>query len=98
MIQGSLAAAHESDDYESAARASTSFCRSALAREGLLDELADWLDAGFRFTREHAIWSHSCDLEVHQAQLDLHRGNWALAAQRMKNLHDSTDAPGMFAV
>ena len=74
-----------SPDLESAARGFTSLA-AVLYREGRFAELADCLDAGLEFTREHGIWSHSYDLEVHQAQLDLRLGRWDAAETRLRRL------------
>lgn len=96
-IEESLAAALGSGDHESAARAYTSLA-AVLFREGQFEQLTTCLEAGLSFVREHGIWAHRYDLEVHQACLDLRRGDWAAAEQGLQRLLDSTDDPGMYAV
>jgi DNA-binding CsgD family transcriptional regulator len=97
LIHESLESALASGDHESAARGYTSLA-AVLYREGRFAELAKCLDAGLGFTREHGIWSHSYDLEVHQAQLELRLGRWGAAETRLRRLVGSSDDPGMFAV
>ncbi|MFC5266116.1 ATP-binding protein [Kribbella qitaiheensis] len=97
LIHDSLESALASGDDESAARGYTSLA-AVLYREGRFAELAECLDAGLEFTREHGIWAHSYDLEVHQAQLDLRLGRWDTAETRLRRLVASSDDPGMFAV
>jgi len=71
---------------------------AVLFREGQFEQLATCLEAGLSFVSEHGIWAHRYDLEVHQASLDLRRGDWAAAEQGLQRLLDSTDDPGMYAV
>jgi len=96
-IRDSLQSSLEVSDYESAARAHTNIA-AVLYREGRFEELMHAVDEGLAFTREHSVWSHHYDLEVHAAQGDLHRGRWEEAQQRLRGLGDAADDPGMFAV
>ncbi|GAB3933928.1 AAA family ATPase [Kribbella albertanoniae] len=96
-IRDSLKSALDSGDHESAARAYTSLA-AVLFREDRLAELASCLADGLTFVANHGIWSHAYDLEVHQAQLDLRLGMMDAAEDRLRQLMDAPDDPGMFAV
>jgi DNA-binding CsgD family transcriptional regulator len=53
---------------------------------------------GLQFVRERDFGSHAYNLEVHQALLDVRRGEWTGAEERLRRLLDSVEDDGMLSV
>lgn len=96
LLRDALATATAHGAHEPAARAYTDLAE-LLYRDGRWDELAGCLAAGLAFTRERGFRAHGHHLEVHRALLLLRRGDWDAAQQRLRDLVDAVDDPGMLA-
>lgn len=96
-LRTSIELASATADYEAVARGYTNLAEM-LYRAPEWDELAECLREGLAFVRERGFGSHAYNLEVHQALLDLRRGDWAAAEQRLRRLIDSVDDQGMLSV
>jgi DNA-binding CsgD family transcriptional regulator/tetratricopeptide (TPR) repeat protein len=97
MMRDSIAAARHCGADEFVARGYTNL-GELLYRYGRYDELERLLAEGLRFARERGFWSHTFNLEVHQALLWLRRGDWAGAESALRELLDRYADPGMLMV
>jgi DNA-binding CsgD family transcriptional regulator len=59
------------------------------------EELEELVDASIQWTNAQGHWSVMHSLEVHRAILDLRHGAWLTAEQRLRELIDSIDEPGL---
>jgi DNA-binding CsgD family transcriptional regulator/tetratricopeptide (TPR) repeat protein len=84
-LRESLELAVHTGTHEFVARGYTNLAEP-LFRLGHLDELERLLDDGLAFTRERGFWSHAYNLEVHRCLLQLRRGEWDAAEERLRDL------------
>ncbi|MFI5711906.1 ATP-binding protein [Kribbella sp. NPDC051620] len=96
-LRTSIELATQTGDYEAVARGYTNLAEM-LYRETHWTELAECVRDGLEYVRERGFGSHAYNLEVHQALLDLRRGEWAAAEKRLRRLIDSVDDQGMLSV
>jgi DNA-binding CsgD family transcriptional regulator/tetratricopeptide (TPR) repeat protein len=97
LLRLSLQTAIGLGEHEYVARGYTNLCEM-LYRYGCYDELADVVAQGLTFTRERGFWSHTFNLEVHQALLEIRRGDWAHARADLERTVSRYADPGMLAV
>ncbi len=69
-----------------------------LYRYGRYHELETVLAEGLGFTRERGFWSHTYNLEVHQALSAARHSDWALAETLLAGLLDRYPDPGMLTL
>jgi ATP/maltotriose-dependent transcriptional regulator MalT len=97
LLRTSLETALAVGAYEYAARGYTNLCEM-LYRYGCYDELGEYLSEGLAFTRERGFWSHTFNLEVHLALLQIRLGDWSSARAELERTVSRYDDPGMLAV
>ncbi|GAA3619454.1 ATP-binding protein [Microlunatus ginsengisoli] len=97
VLRHSIVLATRSGAHEFVARGYTNL-GELLYRYGRYDDLDLLLGKALRFTRERGFWSHSYNLEVHQALLTMRRGDWAAAESALRDLTERHPDPGMLAL
>jgi ATP/maltotriose-dependent transcriptional regulator MalT len=97
LLRTSLETALAVGEHEYAARGYTNLCEM-LYRYGCYQELGEYLAQGLTFTRERGFWSHTFNLEVHKALLEIRLGDWASARAELERTVSRYDDPGMLAV
>lgn len=97
LLHRSLETAQGLGEHEYVARGYTNLCEM-LYRYGCYEELDRYVAEGLAFTRERGFWSHTYNLEVHKALLDVRRGDWATAQAELERTVSRYDDPGMLAV
>ncbi|WP_320782014.1 ATP-binding protein [Streptomyces sp. CRN 30] len=94
LVHRSLDVSRRAGSRESTARAYTSL-GELLYRFGEFERLDRVVREGLAFTREHGLWSHAYNLEVHRCLVLLRRGRTEAAEEGLRALLDGVDDPGM---
>jgi DNA-binding CsgD family transcriptional regulator/tetratricopeptide (TPR) repeat protein len=94
LVRASIVEARQEGDAEHEARGYTNLAE-LLARSGDVRALEACVAEGLAFTRERGLWSHAYNLEVHRCVALVRRGAWTAAEQRLRDLVDGVEDPGM---
>lgn len=95
-LRDAIAVATAHGCHEPAARAYVNLC-DLLHATGRWRELAECVDLGEAFTREHGLWQHAHGIEMHRHALSVFHGDWDTAEEALRNVVEQS-AGSMFDV